>query len=88
MRSNAFISATPLHCCSSAANMLKLLFCLRTFTEFHSHFHVFILTKQTINNTDCGEGIHFNALVCLSFILSFCVLYFVFENVYLHKCAF
>ena len=43
--------------------MLKFLFCLRTFTEFHSHFHAFILTKQTIINTDCGEGMHFSALV-------------------------
>ena len=43
--------------------MLKLLFCLRTFTEFHSHFHAFILTKQTIINTDCGEGMHFSVLV-------------------------
>ena len=43
--------------------MLKLLFCLRTFTEFYSHIHAFILTKQTIINTDCGEGMHFSALV-------------------------
>ena len=52
--------------------MLKLLFCLRTFTEFHSHFHAFILTKQTTINTDCGEGMHFSALVIkLLFILPF-----------------
>ena len=43
--------------------MLKLLFSLRTFTEFYSHIHAFILTKQTIINTDCGEGMHFSALV-------------------------
>ena len=47
--------------------MLNLLFCLRTFTDFHSHFHAFILTKQTINNTDCGEGMHFSALVVTTF---------------------
>ena len=51
--------------CPSLANMLKLLFCLRTFTEFYSHFHAFILTKETINNTDCGKGMHFSALVTL-----------------------
>ena len=43
--------------------MLKLLFCLRTFTEFYSHIHAFILTKQTVINTDCGEDMHFSALV-------------------------
>ena len=55
--------------------MLKLFFCLRTFTEFHSHFHAFILTKQTIINTDCGEGMHFSALV-RSFIHSVCSILF------------
>ena len=66
-----------------AASMLKLLFCLRTFTEFHSHFHAFILTKQTIINTDCVEGMHFSALVH-SFCHSVCSI-FVFENVYLRN---
>ena len=45
--------ATHLHCCSKAA---KLLFCITTSTEFHSHFHAFILTEQTIIKTDCDEG--------------------------------
>ena len=57
------------HLYIAAANMLKHLFCLKTFTEFHSHFHAIILTKQTIINTDCGEGMHFSALVMIIIVL-------------------